>query len=104
MEQINIRKYIRSTIVGIVLVVLSFLIGTEAAERGANAMIIVAAIVSFLFLMYLGRSAWWTLFLLPPLIGMLPLGIIQRLPLEYTMAVPICAYWGIMCLVRKARF
>lgn len=104
MEQINIRKYIRSTIVGIVLVVLSFLIGTEAAERGANAMIIVAAIVSFLFLMYLGRSAWWTLFLLPPLIGMLPLGIVQRLPLEYTLAVPICAYWGIMCLVRKARF
>ena len=104
MEQINIRKYIRSTIVGLILVVLSFLIGTEAAERGANAMIIVAAILAFLILLYLGRSAWWTLFLFPPLIGMLPLGIVQRLPLDYTLAVPICAYWGIMCLVRKARF
>ena len=62
----------------IVLVVLCFIIGAQAAESAASSMVIIAAVVGVVFMLIMGPRSWMLLFLLPP--------IIQVLPLPYSLA------------------
>lgn len=95
---------IRNAIVAIVLVLLCILIGSYAAEDKDVSVFIVAGIVGFIFMVVLGRRSWTLLYLLPPLVVFLPLGILASIPAGFLVAGFVLAYWTLMWIMGYAKF
>ena len=95
---------IRNVIVAIVLVLLCILIGSYAAEDKDVSVFMVAGIVGFIFMVVLGRRAWTLLYLLPPVLPFLPLGILNRLPAGFLVAGFVLMYWALMWIMGYVQF
>ena len=95
---------IRNVIVAIVLVLFCILIGSYAAEDKNVSVFMIAGIVGFIFMVVLGRRSWVLLYLLPPVVGFLPLGILERLPAGFLVAGFVLAYWTLMWIMGYVRF
>ena len=95
---------IRNVIVAIVLVLFCILIGSYAAEDKNVSVFMVAGIVGFIFMVVLGRRSWVLLYLLPPVVGFLPLGILQKLPAGFLIAGFVLAYWALMWIMGYVQF
>ncbi|MCQ2372133.1 MAG: hypothetical protein MJ058_08820 [Akkermansia sp.] len=95
---------IRNVIVAIVLVLFCILIGSYAAEDKKVSVFMIAGIVGFVFMVVLGRRSWLLLYLLPPVIGFLPLGILERLPAGFLVAGFVLAYWALMWIMGYVHF
>ena len=95
---------IRNVIVAIVLVLFCILIGSYAAEDKNVSVIMIAGIVGFIFMVVLGRRAWVLLYLLPPLVGFLPLGVLQKLPAGFLVAGFVLVYWTLMWIMGYVQF
>ena len=95
---------IRNVIVAIVLVLICILIGSYAAEDKNVSIFMVAGIVGFIFMVVLGRRAWTLLYLLPPVIAFLPLGILDRLPGGFLVAGFVLVYWTLMWIMGYVQF
>ena len=95
---------IRNVIVAIVLVLFCILLGSYAAEDKNVSVIMIACIVGMIFMVVLGRRSWVLLYLLPPLIGFLPLGILQKLPAGFLVAGVVLAYWTLMWIMGYVQF
>ncbi len=81
----------------IVLVVLCFIIGAQAAESAASSMVIIAAVVGVVFMLIMGPRSWMLLFLLPPVIQVLPLPYsLARFNNHYLVAIVVLGYWIVM--------
>lgn len=81
----------------IVLVVLCFIIGAQAAESAASSMVIIAAVVGVVFMLIMGPRSWMLLFLLPPIIQVLPLPYsLARFNNHYLVAIVVLGYWIVM--------
>lgn len=80
------------------------MIGTEAAADIQSASLVICCIVTLFVFIILGHNCWWLLFILPPVMGLLPLGAIQKLPMQYSIAFLILIYWIIMRLIGRAQF
>lgn len=90
---------IRNAIVAIVLVLFCILIGSYAAEDKNASVIMVAGILGLIFMVVLGRRSWILLYLLPPVVGFLPLGVLERLPSGFLVAGFVLAYWSLMWIM-----
>ena len=95
---------IRNIVVAIVMVLVCILIGSYAAEDKNISVIMVAGIVGVIFMIALGRRSWIILYLLPPLISFLPLGILERLPAGFLVASVVLVYWTLMWIMGYVRF
>lgn len=95
---------IKNIILATLLVWISFMIGTEAAADIQSASLVICCIVALFVFIILGHNCWWLLFILSPVMGLLPLGAIQQLPIQYSIAFLILIYWIIMRLIGRAQF
>ena len=95
---------IRNVVIAIVLVLFCILIGSYAAEDKDVSVFLIAGIVGFIFMVVLGRRAWTLLYLLPPLVGFLPLGILERLPAGFLVAGFVLVYWAMMWIMGYVNF
>ena len=95
---------IRNVIVAIVLVLLCILIGSYAAEDKDVSVFMVVGIVGVIFMVVLGRRAWTLLYLLPPVLPFLPLGILNRLPAGFLVAGFVLMYWALMWIMGYVQF
>lgn len=95
---------IRNVVIAIVLVLFCILIGSYAAEDKNVSVFLIAGIVGFIFMVVLGRRAWTLLYLLPPLLGFLPLGILERLPAGFLVAGFVLVYWAMMWIMGYVNF
>lgn len=95
---------IRNVIVAIVLVLFCILIGSYAAEDKNVSTIMVAGIIGIIIMVVMGRKTWALLYLLPPLVGFLPLGILERLPAGFLVAGFVLGYWTLMWIMGYVRF
>ena len=95
---------IRNVIVAIVLVLFCILIGSYAAEDKDVSVFMVAGIVGFIFMVVLGRRSWALLYLLPPVVTFLPLGILAKLPAGFLVAGFVLVYWTLMWIMGYVRF
>ena len=95
---------IRNVIVAIVLVLFCILIGSYAAEDKEVSTIMVAGIIGIIIMVVMGRKTWALLYLLPPLVGFLPLGILERLPAGFLVACFVLGYWTLMWIMGYVRF
>ena len=95
---------IKSIIVAALLVVLSFIIGVQASEGAVDAMAIIAVIVGLFIMLYLGKNAWWMIFLAPPLLSAVPIGALQRFPLGLMAGSGVLLYWLVMRAIGQVHF
>lgn len=93
---------VKSIILVAVLVVLSFLIGSQISGSRMVSMGIVAASAGLFLLIYLGARSWWLLLLAPMASAFLPIRL--PLPLPYVLAPVLLVYWGLLNLMGHARF
>ncbi len=90
---------IRTVILSIVLVVFSFLLGSHAADGTKTPLIILAVLCGFCVINYLGKRSWWLLFVLPPVLELVPMGVARRLPMAYICSALVLFYWLIMWIM-----
>lgn len=95
---------IRNAVVAIVLVLVCILVGSYAAEDKNISAFMIAGIVGMIFMLVMGKRSWMLLYLLPPLVPFLPLGILARLPAAFLVAGFILAYWTLMWIMGYVRF
>ena len=75
---------VRNVLVSLILVVLCIVIGAEAAESRTVALGIICALVGVVFMIWLGPRCWVLLYLVPPVMKLLPLpGKIAELPVPF---------------------
>lgn len=85
---------LKGIIAGIILVVLCFIVGAQAAESAVSSAAIIAAVVGALVLILMGKRCWWLIFLLGPVVNVLPLpGAIKLVPGGYYMSAVVLVYW-----------
>ena len=78
----------------VVLIVLCFILGAQAAESAVLSVAYIAAIVGAVFMLILGPRCWMLLFLLPPVLGVLPLpDSLKTIAMQFLVAPVILAYW-----------
>lgn len=81
----------------VVLIVLCFILGAQAAESAVLSVAYIVAVVCAVFMLILGPRCWMLLFLLPSVIGVLPLpGAFSLINRAFLVAPIILAYWIIM--------
>lgn len=79
----------------VIVVILCFIIGAQAAESVVSSLMVIMAVVGVVFMLVMGPRSWMLLFLLPPLIGVIPSSL--RLMNSVFIAAPmILVYWIIM--------
>lgn len=89
---------------GIVLVVLFFILGSEAAENAKMSLVLVAGLVGAVMMLVLGARSWMLLFLLPPLLTVLPLpGGFREIGKPFLVAAVILPYWIFMWCMGYAK-
>lgn len=93
---------VKSIILVAVLIVLSFLIGSQISGSRMVSMSIVAASAGLFLLIYLSARSWWLLILAPALTAFLPIPI--PIPLNAALAPVLLVFWGLLNLMGHARF
>lgn len=79
------------------LVVLCFILGAEAAESAVTSLSIVVGVVGTVVMLILGARSWMLLFLLPPLLMVLPLpGGLKDIGGGFLVACVVLPYWLFM--------
>lgn len=94
---------IQKTIVAIVLIVLAFIAGSMVADSRTSALMFIGGVAGVAFVIMLGRRCWWLIFLAPPLLNLVPLGIVQRMPVGFAVGGCIMMYWVALTLIGAAR-
>lgn len=88
---------IKNIIIGIILVILAFVVGSMAAEGARDSLLILGAIVGAFVLLYMGKNCWWLIFILPPVLGLLPMsGRLATIPVSYMICPIVLVYWLVL--------
>lgn len=95
---------IRNVVVAIVLVLFCILVGSYAAEDKNVSVFVIAGIAGAIFMVVLGRRSWVLLYLLPPVLVFLPLGILHKLPASFLVAGVVLVYWTLMWIMGYVQF
>ena len=99
------NSVVKNVLAALVLVVLCFVVGSQAAENATSSLAIIAAFIGGLFLIWLGPRAWVLVFLLPPVMRYFPLpGQLAQLPVAYVICSGILCYWILMWGMGYVRF
>lgn len=93
---------VKGIILVAILVVLSFLIGSQISGSRMVSLGIVGASAGLFILIYLGARSWWLLLLAPVLAPFIP----KRLPIgfDYALAPALLVFWAVLNLMGHARF
>lgn len=86
------------------LVIVSLIIGSQISSNRLVSVGIVAAMVGAFVLLYMGKNAWWLIFLAPPVANVLPM--LPRLPNTTSallIAPAILGYWLLMWIMGYVR-
>ncbi len=86
----------KTVIIGFILVVLAFMLGSQTVESTKNAAMMLAGGAGLFLLLVAGRRCWWLLFILPPLMAVAPLGALKAVPPPFLLAAVVLVYWLIM--------
>ncbi len=87
---------IKNIIICFVLVVLAFVVGSMAAEGAQDSLMLLGGIVGAFALLYMGKNCWWLIFVLPPILSIIPLGIFSSLPVAYFVCIVVLIYWLVL--------
>lgn len=86
------------------LVIVSLIIGSQISDNRVVSVGIVAAMVGAFVLLYMGKNAWWLIFLAPPVAEVLPMmPHIMALSLALLIAPAILGYWLLMWIMGYVR-
>lgn len=81
----------------LLLVLLCFVVGAQAAESAKSTLMLVVGLVGVVFMLVVGTRSWMLLFLLPPLLSALPLpGGIKGIGTGPLVACVVLPYWIFM--------
>lgn len=96
---------IKNVMALLVLVVLCIVIGAQAAESRTVAAGIIVALVGGSFMIWLGPRCWILIFLVPPVMALLPLpGKLAAIPVSFLVGLVVLVYWFIMWGMGYVRF
>lgn len=96
---------VRNVLASLILVVLCFVIGAQAAENSKMSVGIIVAIVGVVFMLWLGPRCWVLVYLLPPVVSLLPIpGRFGEMPLSFLVGIPVLGYWILMSVMGYTRF
>ena len=96
---------VRNVLASLILVVLCFVIGAQAAENSKMSVGIIVALVGVVFMLWLGSRCWVLIYLLPPVVSLMPVpGKIGELPLPFLVGIPVLGYWMLMSVMGYTRF
>lgn len=99
------NSVVKNVLAALILVVLCFIVGGQAAENAKSSLMIVAAFVAGMFLIWLGPRCWALIFLLPPVMRFFPLpGKLAELPVAFVICCVILCYWVLMWGMGYVRF
>lgn len=99
------NSVVKNVLAALFLVVLCFIIGAQAAESAKVSMGILVALVGAVFLLWLGPRCWVLIYLLPPVMTMLPLpGKLSALPVAFVVCSGILCYWILMWIMGYVKF
>lgn len=88
---------VKNVIACLVLVVLCIVIGAQAAESKTASIGIIVALVGGSFMIWLGPRSWTLIFLVPPVMALLPLpGKLAAIPVSFLVGLVVLVYWFIM--------
>ncbi len=87
---------IKTIILGIILVVLAFVLGSLAADGTKAPMLILGALCCLFVFNYMGHRCWYLLFILPFIVSQLNIAVLAKFPFSYGVAGGILIYWVIM--------
>ncbi len=97
---------LKGIILGLLLVVLAFVVGSQAASGGKQALMVVAGVVFVFSLLYLGRNCWWLVFIGPALLAAVPgaLGPLSKMGSTFVVAAPVFVYWILLRVTGHVRW
>lgn len=95
---------IKGVILMLVLVVFALLAGSAAAGDSKMAMVYPAMLVGAVAVLYLGKSCWILVFLLPPLFNAFVGNITAGLPLAAPLSLFVLGYWILLSVTGRTRF
>ena len=99
------NSIVRNVLLSIILVVMCIVVGAEAAEDTKSALAIIGSLVGVMFMVWMGPRCWTLLYLVPPVMTLLPLpGKIGTFPVGFVVAVVVLVYWLIMRAMGYVRF
>lgn len=99
------NNVVKNVLAALFLVVLCFVVGVHAAESAVTSVGIIAAIVGIVFLLWIGPRCWALIYLLPPVMSLLPLpGKLATLPVAFVVCSGILVYWLLMWLMGYVKF
>lgn len=81
---------VKTIVLLMVLVVLSLLVGTQVSDGlkdSVGAFAVIAVVVGGFLLLFLGRNAWWLIFLLPPALSLLQINVLSGSMGVYAMGL-----------------
>lgn len=88
---------LKGIIAGILLVVLCFIVGAQASEDALSSLAVVVAFLGLFGILVFGSKSWMLLFLLPPLLELVPLpAALSAVPMEFYAAALVLPYWVVM--------
>ena len=87
----------------VILVILCFIIGAQATEGALSSAVIIAAVVGVVFMLIVGPRSWMLIFLLSPVISLIPMGAFKRMPPHYYVGCGVFIYWIIMSMMGYVR-
>lgn len=88
---------VKNVLACLILVVLCVIIGAEAAESKKVSLGIIALLVGGGFLLWLGVRSWVLVFLIPPVLSLIPLpGKLAAVPGPYLVGLLVLVYWFVM--------
>ena len=91
------NSIVRSVLLSLFLVVLCIYIGAEVAEDRTVALGTICVLVGTVFMIWVGKRSWVLIYLLPPVISLLPLpGKLSSVPVMFLVSVLVLFYWFVM--------
>lgn len=95
---------IKGVILMLLLVVFALLAGSAAASDSKTAMMYPAMLVGVVAVLYLGKSCWILIFLLPPLLNAALGNVTGGLPVSAPLSLFVLVYWILLTVTGRTKF
>jgi len=97
-------QLLKSIFMGAILVIFSLILGNLSVGDARTPIIIMGALGMFALLNWLGERCWVLIFILPPILQILPLGGLAIISPQYSLAMLILGYWTVLRIMGRVTF